>query len=101
MINIQGRECYEHVYLDNSPKVSFMKKAIPDFLQDPQLDVMLIQGEAGTGKSTFMHYLEHIQWIRFNRGESAYLPVYINLSTVRKTSDLMESALSQFGGSSL
>ena len=85
MIPIKGRESFENVYLENSTRVNLMDKAVPDFLLDDKLDVMLIQGEAGSGKSTFLNYLEHIQWIRFNRGESSYLPVYVSLASVRKT----------------
>ena len=42
MIDVQGRKSYEHVYLHDSKKVSFIKNAIPEFLKDDQLDVMVI-----------------------------------------------------------
>ena len=57
---------------------------------------MLVLGDAGTGKSIKMHQLEYLQWRKYSRGESEFLPIYISLAGVRKPKGLIAHALAEY-----
>jgi hypothetical protein len=59
---------------------------------------MLLRGQGGAGKTALLRQLGYIQWLNFSFGKSEYMPLYVNLSGLDKTNNLVASALSSFNG---
>lgn len=57
---------------------------------------MLIAGETGSGKSSFLKEVAHYQWLKFNKGESNYIPILIDLSDVKNLSKCVEEYINDF-----
>ncbi|KAF9924565.1 hypothetical protein FBU30_005512 [Linnemannia zychae] len=63
-----------------------------EFLNSPK-KVLLIIGDQGSGKSTFLRRLNRELWEEYTRDGDSPVPVFINLQTVSKTEDLLTEAL--------
>ena len=64
----------------------FSDNAFDEFLNNPIYSVMLIQGDAGTGKSVFLKMIEYQQWKRYKLGVNDYIPIYIRLAEINNVS---------------
>ncbi|KAG0049662.1 hypothetical protein BGZ83_005523, partial [Gryganskiella cystojenkinii] len=63
--------------LDNHPVL--LKKRVNDFL-DSKAEVMLILGDSGVGKSTFVSHLEYELWEKYEPG--GQIPLFVDLKAI-------------------
>ena len=96
LLDIKGTRINNNGDIAGEQKVSLIKEALPHFLEHQNERVMLVRGDAGTGKSIGMHQLEYLQWLKYSRGESEFLPIYIGLAGVRKPNELIAHALAKY-----
>ena len=68
-------------------------EGLPLFLEAEKSAVMLIQGDAGTGKSIFLKVCEHQIWKAFERGFTPFVPIFIRLSEVLNPSNAIEELM--------
>ena len=57
---------------------------------------MLIAGEQGSGKSCFLKEVAYYQWSKFNRGDSNYIPILIDLSEVKNLTKCVKEFIDEF-----
>ena len=67
-------------------------EGIPKFLNSPSR-VLLIQGDAGTGKSIFLRVVEHQLWKAHERGHTHFVPIFIRLAEVVNPSNCVEELI--------
>ncbi|KAF9140315.1 WD_REPEATS_REGION domain-containing protein [Mortierella sp. GBA39] len=89
----------QRVYVPLHAKVSLqdleeerpLMEKVQEFLASER-QVMLVLGDSGSGKSTFIHHLEHQLWANYKLGGP--IPFFINLPAVdRPESDLIDKQL--------
>ena len=78
------------------------KQVIEEFLDlQSKAKVMLLQGNSGSGKSTFGRYIEQRLWAEINDGkmnQSAFLPLFISLPRLADpTKNIVEQVLERKG----
>ena len=62
---------------------------------------MLIQGDAGTGKSVFLKVVEQQMWKAYERGHTDFVPIFIRLAEVINPYNCIEELMrSQLAGRS-
>ena len=67
-------------------------EGIPKFLNSPSR-VLLVQGDAGTGKSIFLKVVEHQLWKAYERGHTEFVPIFIRLAEVVNPSNCVEELI--------
>jgi len=67
-------------------------EGIPLFLTSPSA-VMLIQGDAGTGKSVFLKRVEQQIWKAYERGHTDFIPIFVRLAEVLNPSNCVEELM--------
>ncbi|MEM7589856.1 MAG: NACHT domain-containing protein, partial [Myxococcota bacterium] len=88
------------------PALYDLHKHVLQFLDDPQQQVLLLQGNAGSGKSLYGRHLEHAVWQTYHGKERTLLqtkrvPIFISLpkayDTQQPDKNIIDSALTQKG----
>ena len=79
----------------------FSENAFDEFLNHSGYPVMLIQGDAGTGKSIFLKMIEYQQWKRYKLGLNDYIPIYIRLAEINNVAKCIAETLQSLHSSSL
>ena len=67
-------------------------EGIETFLES-EARVLLIQGDAGTGKSIYLMLVEHRIYKQFLLGKSDYIPIFVRLSEIKDPSKCIQELL--------
>ena len=73
-------------------------EGIETFLES-EARVLLIQGDAGTGKSIYLKLVEHRIYKQFLLGKSDYIPIFVRLSEIKDPSKCIQELLQSFQSS--
>ncbi len=57
------------------------------FLSDLKHPLLLLLGESGVGKSTYVHWLASNLWENYNKNPNSYIPIIIELKSIDKKED--------------
>jgi hypothetical protein len=55
--------------------------------------VLLVQGDAGTGKSIYLKLVEHRVYKQYLLGKTDYIPIFVRLSEIKDPSKCIQELL--------